>query len=629
MVEEKQTEKRKRESVDGIAAKKAKWTAKNPKKDGKKEFPKKGKDGQKKGKEKEPVNRKEIKKNRKIKENPNYETEMSIKKMWAILRNAENAEDREKNVDQIFERVKKDGKSLSDFAFAHDTTRVLQSCLQHGNAGQRRFIYDSLKEKVPEMAQSKYAKNVVIKLIKYGERDIKDHCIENMGNVRKLVRSATGQSVLEYAYNQFAQSKQRNDIVSKLYGKSWNRLSKTDKQPTLISVIEKNTDFVETIITDFMEDLKALTEKEVMQQTVSHRGFLDFFNLCLFLLHSEDDTIKQKRKRIEEIRSELIEELKASVIHMIHTPDGARVGLHCIWFGSAKDRKLILKTMKEFLVKVVTAESGHLLALGAIDAVDDTVLVKKMLISPICKEMDELMKDKCARKVIWYILNDRDPRAFLPDVVKLLEIGDQSVTCKKPRHVKYSELKSTAMPHILEWFSENLDLVFSDAGLLPMLACALGTNEQKYILKDNENMLNTVHQAMAKKLNGDYSSESHPLALKGVAWFLRKVLSFDQEKEENKLCRAISQICKDNFHLWLADNRGCFLILQLLEANDAETIEIVKNSIGEKLVSNRDQIAKTSGGALLLKKALDEQMNFRTIIEVNKKENFKKEKMET
>ena len=43
----------------------------------------------------------------------------------------------------------------------------------------------------------------------------------------------------------------------------------------------------------------------------------------------------------------MIEELKASVIHMIHTPDGARAGLHCVWFGSAKDRKLILKTDEE------------------------------------------------------------------------------------------------------------------------------------------------------------------------------------------------------------------------------------------------------------------------------------------
>lgn len=68
-----------------------------------------------------------------------------------------------------------------------------QSCLQHGSADQRRVLFEQLKLKVPEMAASKYARNVVLKLIKYGERDIKDYCIENMGNIRKLVRSNIGQ----------------------------------------------------------------------------------------------------------------------------------------------------------------------------------------------------------------------------------------------------------------------------------------------------------------------------------------------------------------------------------------------------------------------------------------------------
>ena len=44
-----------------------------------------------------------------------------------------------------------------------------------------------------------------------------------------------------------------------------------------------------------MEDLKALTEKEIMRQTISHRAFLDFFNLCLYLLNSEDPKIMEKR----------------------------------------------------------------------------------------------------------------------------------------------------------------------------------------------------------------------------------------------------------------------------------------------------------------------------------------------
>ena len=64
---------------------------------------------------------------------------------------------------------------------------------KHGSKNQRRFIYDALKNKVAVMAQEKYARNVILKLIKYGERDIKDYCIEHIGNVRKLVRSNIGQ----------------------------------------------------------------------------------------------------------------------------------------------------------------------------------------------------------------------------------------------------------------------------------------------------------------------------------------------------------------------------------------------------------------------------------------------------
>ena len=42
--------------------------------------------------------------------------------------------------------------------------------------------------------------------------------------------------------------------------------------------------------------------------------------------------------------------------------------MHCIWFGTAKDRKMIIKTMKEFLEKVTTAENGHMLLLAAMDS---------------------------------------------------------------------------------------------------------------------------------------------------------------------------------------------------------------------------------------------------------------------
>ena len=46
------------------------------------------------------------------------------------------------------------------------------------------------------------------------------------------------------------------------------------------------------------------------------------------------------------------------------------------------------------------------------------------------------MEDKIARKICYYLIGERDRRHFLPDVIKLLAVGDQTETSKKPRETK-------------------------------------------------------------------------------------------------------------------------------------------------------------------------------------------------
>lgn len=579
-------------------AKKSKWSSK-------KKVPEKTQVKKKEVKqEKEDKTRKEIKRERKERENPNYHVELTLKKMWETLRNVDTDEKRAIEVDKILAKITTEEKSMLDFAFAHDTTRVLQSCLQHGTHAQRRTIFEAVKPRIPEMAKEKYAKNIIWKLIKYGERDIKDHCIANLGNVRKLVRSNIGQSVLEYAYNQFAQSNQRSQIISNLYGKTYCRLAKMDPGITILDCCKKNMNFVLPILTDFMEDLKSLTEKEVITQTVSHRAFLDFFNTTMYLLNMDDAKATEHREKIGQIRSELIEQLRASVIHMLHTPDGARVGLHCIWWGTAKDRKLIIKTMKEFLDKVVKAEFGHILLFGTIDAVDDTVAVKKSLISGLLKDLDSLMDDKYAKKVFWYLTAGRDRRFLLPDVIKLLEIGDSSTTTKKPRDVKLDQLQADAIPVLMEWFSENIDKCVKDSTLCPLMVAVMSHSD--HIKKGDENMLLTVQRALAKKLaHGTYSDPEHPLQKPHISLSLKKLFTVDKDRTCDRLVTQVVTECAETVHTWLGDNRGSFLILQMLEVNDQKANEILKENLEETILSKKKDLQKTKGGELLLSKAFN------------------------
>jgi len=134
-------------------AKKSKWSSK-------KKAPEKTQVKKKEVKqEKEDKTRKEIKRERKERENPNYHVELTLKKMWETLRNVDTDEKRAVEVDKILAKITTEEKSMLDFAFAHDTTRVLQSCLQHGTHAQRRTIFEAVKPRIPEMAKEKYAKH--------------------------------------------------------------------------------------------------------------------------------------------------------------------------------------------------------------------------------------------------------------------------------------------------------------------------------------------------------------------------------------------------------------------------------------------------------------------------------------
>ena len=42
----------------------------------------------------------------------------------------------------------------------------------------------------------------------------------------------------------------------------------------------------------------------------------------------------------ENERSEMIHSLRQAVVQILHTRDGARVGMNCIWYGTLKDRKV-------------------------------------------------------------------------------------------------------------------------------------------------------------------------------------------------------------------------------------------------------------------------------------------------
>ncbi len=86
------------------------------------------------------------------------------------------------------------------------------------------------------------------------------------------------------------------------------------------------------------------------------------------------------RNANEKGREELIDAVKEKLIKMVHTRDGARVAIYCLWYGTNKDRKLLIKSFKTFVVKIAKEEQGYPILWTIFDIVDDTKLVSKMIL---------------------------------------------------------------------------------------------------------------------------------------------------------------------------------------------------------------------------------------------------------
>lgn len=162
---------------------------------------------------------------------PNADQIARSKKLWEQLRRKSHVklEDRKKLIKELFEIVT--GR-VRDFVFKHDSVRVIQTALKYGNLEQRKQIAQELKGSYKELAQSRYAKFLVGKLIVHGDNETRDMIIpEFYGHVRRLIRHPEGSWILDDIYRTVATKAQKTRLLREWYGAEFV-IFQEEKEPT-------------------------------------------------------------------------------------------------------------------------------------------------------------------------------------------------------------------------------------------------------------------------------------------------------------------------------------------------------------------------------------------------------------
>ncbi|EHB17437.1 Pumilio domain-containing protein KIAA0020 [Heterocephalus glaber] len=368
--------------------------------------------------------KKELKQSRQLSDKTNYDIVVRAKQIWEILRRKDC--DKEKRVKLMSDLQKLIQGKIKTIAFAHDSTRVIQCYIQYGNEEQRKQAFEELRDDLVELSKAKYSRNIVKKFLMYGSKPQIAEIIKSFkGHVKKMLRHAEASAIVEYAYNDKAILEQRNMLTEELYGNTF-QLYKSAEHPTLDKVLEVQPEKLELIMDEMKQILTPMAQKEaVIKHSLVHKVFLDFFTYATPKLRS--------------------------------------------------DRKVIVKTMKTYVEKVANGQYSHLVLLAAFDCIDDTKLVKQIIISEIISSLSNVVNDKYGRKVLLYLLSPRDPAHTVREIIEVLQKGDGNSHSKKDTAIRRHELLESISPALLNYLQRNAQEMVLDKSACVLVSDILGS----------------------------------------------------------------------------------------------------------------------------------------------------------
>ncbi|PFH61052.1 hypothetical protein XA68_18313 [Ophiocordyceps unilateralis] len=377
------------------------------------------------------------------------------KKIWERLRKKSHVpkDERQKLVKELFEII---SGRCRDFVLKHDAVRAVQTAIKYSTPEQRLQIARELEGSYAELAESRYAKFLIGKLLAHNNDEIRDMVIPNLyGKVRKLINHAEASWILDDIYRTVATKDQKAMLLREWYGPEFALREMTkDKELTadLKQILEGEPSKRGPIMKGLLELINTLVQKKMSGFTMLHDAMLQYFAN----IQPGSDEFSEFQELVKGDESgDLLK-------NMAFTKSGARLVCLLLAYGSSKDRKQLLKAYKDTILVMSGDVYAHVVILTAYDVIDDTKLVAKAIFPELIGDKDEekaqnvvgAVNNAYARTTILYLLEGLSSalfpasHAFDLETLREVQMIRQS-TSKKDNEVRRKELVAALAPHLL------------------------------------------------------------------------------------------------------------------------------------------------------------------------------------
>lgn len=470
---------------------------------------------------------------------------------------------------------------MKDFVFKHDSVRVIQTAVKYANREQRRQIARELKGEYRALAESRYAKFLIAKLV-VGDDEIRDVIFpEFYGHVKRLIRHPEAAWIMDDIYRTIATADQKARVLREWYGHEFVIFqTSANSKPTaeLRQILLDNPEKRGPIMQHLKEMTNQLVQKKTTGFTMLHDALLQYFINCTPGSPEANEVIEMLKD----------DEDGDCLKNLAFTKSGARLVCLALAYSSSKDRRTILRIFKGVMKMLAGDSYGHCLLLTAFDVIDDTVMTGKAIFPELlCKDLDEEQRQKelllqvehlTARIPLLYLLNPGLPKWLLPDqdVIIIKEIREvRERTSKKDPESRRQELVKALSQTLIDLVSQQIEaLVSSSFGCQLINEVMFGAVGEKdaaleslaSMAKDRPELMNTPHAGrLLKSLvqGGPFDKESKKVR------FIEPPLKFES---------ILYSKCRDEIVSW-ASGPNSFIVVAMLESPQMDERDSLVNEL--------------------------------------------------
>lgn len=405
------------------------------------------------------------------------------------------------------------GEDLQAAVRRHDTCRVVQMCLKHGNEQQQTRIIEEMKEVFKELACSKYSIHLATKVYKLTENK-EELAFKIIPEARKIISQKEGSKFLQVLF----ETKYRPALLKSLFGGAESSVESTYLRD-FVTEDEKNLEVVGRIV-------GKCVAKELQGLNVVQVVMLQYLECVQDL----------------SIQTDLLTRLQPSLTSLMDTRAGVRLSILSLSISDNKTRKSLLKTVKGHLHQLCMGEYSFLFVIKLLHTIDDTKRIGSIVSADINPALESIISVNQGVKVIVSLLFDDYKKHLSQSEWELLE-ESYNTTSKKDPFLRRKELLLVTLPllsHIIrtkirdfiqDSLRTSLILGYSEAIITKIWTDSQFITEFSKLMRVEEVLNNAISQRTVKKIV-EFEAENE------ISVFAEGILSVLTEENREKMVKS-------------------------------------------------------------------------------------------